>query len=47
MSNLILKETIRYYRSHISNVFACFMDASEAFDRVNHRKLFDVLYDKN
>ena len=47
MCNLILKETIRYYRSHGSNVFACFMDASKAFDRVNHRKLFDVLYDKN
>ena len=23
------------------------MDASKAFDRVNHRKLIDVLYDKN
>ena len=49
MCNLILKETIRYYRSRGLNVFGSFMDAWKAFDRVNHRKLFDVLtvlYDK-
>ena len=32
----MLKETIRYYMSHGSPVFVCFIDAKKAFDRVNH-----------
>ena len=38
-----LKETIKCYTSSNSPVFVCFMDASKAFDRLNHRKLFEVL----
>lgn len=46
MCNFILKETVRHYRSLGSNVFACFLDASKAFDRVNHRKLFNILHER-
>ena len=36
----VLKEVIDLYRSLIGSVFVCFLDASEAFDRVNHRTPF-------
>ena len=42
-----LKETIHYYLNHSSNVFACFMDASKAFDRVNYWTLFAKLCDRD
>ena len=32
---------------YINNVFACFLDASKAFDRVNHSILFCLLLDRN
>ena len=32
----ILKEIIDFYTSNMSPVYICFMDASKAFDRVNH-----------
>lgn len=35
-----LKEIVLKYRSQNSTIFMCFTDASKAFDRVNHRKLF-------
>ncbi len=35
-----LKEVVNRYRSRNSSVFMCFIDASKAFDRVNHCKLF-------
>ena len=37
------KEIVNYYRSLSSNVYICFMDASKAFDRINHWYLFDKL----
>jgi hypothetical protein len=37
------KETVSYYVEHGSPVFACFLDASKAFDRVNHWTLFKKL----
>ena len=37
------KEIVNYYRSLSSNIYVCFMDASKAFDRVNHFHLFDKL----
>ena len=35
-----LKEIVEYYKSHSTSVYVCFMDASKAFDRVNHWTLF-------
>ena len=41
-----LKEIVNKYRSLNSSVFMCFIDASKAFDRVNHRKLFIKLKER-
>ena len=42
-----LKEVVGFYLSHSSPVFACFLDASKAFDKVNHWSLFRKLCDRN
>ena len=39
----VLKETILDYTKSNSNVYACFIDISKAFDTVNHRILLDKL----
>ena len=39
----VLKEIIDAYRVMNGSVFTCFLDASEAFDRVNHCILFTKL----
>ena len=33
----VLKEIIDLYRKLNGSVFVCFLDASKAFDRVNHK----------
>ena len=38
-----LKSVIKYYTRQNTPVFSCFLDASKAFDRVNHWKLFRKL----
>ena len=35
-----LRQTIDYYKGNYSPVFICYLDASKAFDRVNHWCLF-------
>jgi len=41
----VLKKTVDYYVNRGSYVFACFIDFSKAFDRVNYWKLFNKLLD--
>ena len=43
MAIFSFKECVNLYVNAGSPVFACFLDASKAFDRVNHRKLFGKL----
>ena len=38
-----LKETVNFYTAKGSPIYACFLDASKAFDRVCHSKLFHIL----
>ena len=41
-----LKQCIEYYRSLSSPVYLCYLDASKAFDRINHGRLFIKLMEK-
>ena len=43
----VLKEVIERYKSLNGSVFTCFLDASKAFDRINHRKLFKKLLERS
>ena len=38
-----VKSIIKYYAGHTTPVYTCFLDASKAFDRVNHWTLFTNL----
>ena len=38
-----VKSTIKYYNMYNSPVYSCFLDASKAYDRVNHWTLFNKL----
>ena len=39
----VLKECLRFYVEHGSNVFTCYLDASMAFDKISHVLLFRKL----
>ena len=41
-----LKEVIDFYKSQSTSIYVCFMDASKAFDRMNHWLLFKKLIDR-
>ena len=43
MCSYVVQETIEYFNSRGSPVYACFLDASKAFDRVDHDILFSIL----
>ena len=43
MPILLLKELLRFYRDHGSNMYVCFLNASKAFDRVDYSVLFRKL----
>ena len=47
MCIFVLKEIIDFYKRQNSPVFLCFMDATKAFDRVNHWTLFRKLINRN
>ena len=42
-----VKSVIKYYNVHNSPVHTCFLDASKAYDRVNHWTLFKKLLDRS
>ena len=41
-----VKETVQYFLNKKSNVYACMLDASKAFDKVHFGKLFKLLIDR-
>ena len=43
----LLKEILHYFKKHSTTSFIGFMDASKAFDRVNHGKLLKILLERN
>ena len=43
MYTAVFKDTGSHFLENGSNVYACLLDASSAFDRVHYGKLFDVL----
>ena len=43
MCSTLLVETVEYYVSNKSTVYVLLIDASKAFDRLCHSKLFEVL----
>ena len=43
MAIFSFKETTKHYVKSGTPVFMCFLDASKAFDRLNHSKLFTIL----
>ena len=39
----VLKEFIEFYRSRNTSVFVTFLDASKAYDKIDHWQLFNKL----
>ena len=47
MCTNIFQEVVNNYNRNGSNVFACLVDASKAFDRINYSKLFQTILKRN
>ena len=46
MCTVIFKEVVAHYIHRGSPVYACYVDASKAFDKIHLVKLFDILHSK-
>ncbi len=46
MCSLVVKEVVCYYVTNKSDVYSCCVDATKAFDRVKHDKLFELLIER-
>jgi hypothetical protein len=44
--SLVVKEVVNYYLNNGSEVYSCCVDATKAFDRVQHDRLFEMLIDR-
>ena len=44
--SLVVKEVVNYYVNNGSNVYSCCVDATKAFDRVQHDRLFEMLKER-
>ena len=47
MAIFALKQTVDFYSNQDTPVYMCFLDATKAFDRVNHWTLANKLLDRN
>ena len=47
MCTLVIKEIIRHYINNGSDVYMCCLDASKAFDKIRHDKLFEILVNRH
>ena len=47
MCSMLAEEAISYYVHNNSQVSLVFLDATEAFDKAEYCKLFNLLLDKN
>ena len=39
-ASTVTKQILRFYRDHNTNMYVCFLDATNAFDRVDYAVLF-------
>ena len=47
MAISVVKEVVEHYNSNKSKVYACFLDLSKGFDKVNHFKLLESIWETN